>query len=260
MQIIPVLDLLGGVVVRGVQGRREEYRPVESRIVQKSDPLSVARSFRDRFGLTRLYVADLDAIVHQQQDRDVYRMLAANDFQLMVDAGLRNIEGAEALLAEGADQVVAGLETWPGPDQLARLAERLGGERVVFSLDMKSGKPFGDLSGWPAREPYDIAVCAVEAGAGELIVLDLAQVGANAGLSTENLCRRLIDRFPQLRVITGGGVRGLSDLKRLSRMKVSGALVASALHDGRISRADIESLAGLRKKRVPGVTFRGTGP
>jgi len=247
MHIIPVLDLLEGAVVRGVEGRREEYRPVESRIVQNSDPLSVARAFRDRFGLTRLYVADLDAIVHQQQNRDVYRMLAADDFQLMIDAGLRNIEAAEAVLAEGADQVVAGLETWPGPDQLARLARRLGRERVVFSLDMKNGKPLGDLSGWPAREPYDIAVCAMEAGAGELIVLDLAQVGANAGLSTENLCRSLIDRFPGPRVITGGGVRGLSDLERLSRMKVSGALVASALHDGRISRTDVESLARPQK-------------
>lgn len=244
MQILPVLDLLDGVVVRGVQGRREAYRPVESRIVQTSDPVSVARAFRDQFGLSRLYVADLDAILHGRPNHDVYRALAALDFQLLVDAGLRSVEAAEQLLGEGAHRVIAGLETWPGPEQLARLCARIGRERVVFSLDMQNGEPMGDSVSWGGRAPFGIACQALESGAQELIVLDLAQVGSDAGLSTDDLCRSLIERFPEVRVITGGGVRGLSDLARLSRMGVSGVLVASALHDGRIGRAEIESLAG----------------
>jgi phosphoribosylformimino-5-aminoimidazole carboxamide ribotide isomerase len=62
MRVVPVLDLKGGHVVHGVGGRREEYRPVVSRLTDSSAPADVATAFRDRFGLSELYVADLDDI------------------------------------------------------------------------------------------------------------------------------------------------------------------------------------------------------
>ena len=64
MRVIPVIDLMGGQVVRGVAGRRSEYRPVESRIAGDARPATVARAFVDEFGFEAAYVADLDAIVH----------------------------------------------------------------------------------------------------------------------------------------------------------------------------------------------------
>ena len=52
MLAIPVLDVLNGVIVRGVGGRRNEYRPVESVLTQSARPLDVAQAFRDRLSLT----------------------------------------------------------------------------------------------------------------------------------------------------------------------------------------------------------------
>ena len=40
MQVLPVIDLLQGVVVRGVAGRRETYRPIESQICASPAPLT----------------------------------------------------------------------------------------------------------------------------------------------------------------------------------------------------------------------------
>ena len=62
MRILPVIDLKGGLVVRGVAGRRQEYRPVVSRLTPSSRPIDVAGAFRDHLGLDHLYLADLDAI------------------------------------------------------------------------------------------------------------------------------------------------------------------------------------------------------
>ena len=42
MKILPVIDLMGGQVVRGVAGRRDQYRPVVSRLTPSSAPLDVA--------------------------------------------------------------------------------------------------------------------------------------------------------------------------------------------------------------------------
>ncbi len=240
MHILPVLDLLDGVVVRGVGGRRDEYRPIVSRLVDRHDALSVARAFREQLGLTRLYVADLDAIMHQKPNRNLYRLLANEGFDLMIDAGLRSLESAAELVASGAAQVIAGLETWPGPDELARLCTAIGTERVIFSLDLKDGVPLGQRSRWQNDEPLSIAKRAVEAGVRELIVLDLASVGGGSGVTTTELCAKLRNMDPELRLITGGGVRNTCDIERLTQLGVDGVLVASALHDGAISADSLQ--------------------
>jgi phosphoribosylformimino-5-aminoimidazole carboxamide ribotide isomerase len=240
MQILPVLDLLNGIVVHGVGGRRDEYRPVESRLVATADAISVARAFRDQLGLTRLYIADLDAILHRQPNLEVYRSLSEEGFELLVDAGLRSVAAAESILSAGATQLIAGLETWPGPDELASLCQVVGTERIIFSLDLQDGRALGDLHSWNTVDPFEIGCRAVQAGIAEMIVLDLARVGGGMGISTVNLCRDLLARFGDLRVITGGGVRDISDLFRLQGVGIDAVLVASSLHDGRIGKAELD--------------------
>jgi phosphoribosylformimino-5-aminoimidazole carboxamide ribotide isomerase len=62
VEIIPVVDLKGGVVVRARMGRREEYRPIETPLAPTSDPVDVARGLLSVHPFATLYVADLDAI------------------------------------------------------------------------------------------------------------------------------------------------------------------------------------------------------
>ena len=60
--ILPVIDLKGGIVVRGVAGQRDQYRPVESCFTADAQPASVAMGLTERFCFRQVYVADLDAI------------------------------------------------------------------------------------------------------------------------------------------------------------------------------------------------------
>lgn len=239
MTTLPVIDLLDSVVVRGVAGRRSEYRPIVSALVDSADPLTVARAFRAHFGLNALYVADLDAIVHSRPNRDIYRELSRDGFLLHIDAGLHTAAEADELFESGATQVIAGLETIGGPDVLQDLSRRAGGERVAFSVDLKDGRVLRPNPGWSSDDPLEIAGQAVAAGVGTLIVLDLAGVGVGGGVPTVELCRRIRARHPQVTLITGGGVRGIEDLHRLSAAGLDGVLIASALHDGRVTPDEI---------------------
>jgi phosphoribosylformimino-5-aminoimidazole carboxamide ribotide isomerase len=243
MRVFPVLDLMGGQVVRGIAGRRHEYRPVVSRLSASARPLDVARAFRDHFGLTHLYLADLDAIAGQAPALNVYARLQADGFRLWVDAGIRKAADGEVLAKVGIGGVVAGLESLAEPAALAELCQGLGPERVLLSLDLKEGRPLADLHVWEAADAVSITARAVRCGVRRLIVLDLARVGVATGTGTEDLCRMLMGAFPMLEVVAGGGVRDVADLRRLWQCGVAGALVASALHDGRLSRADLDSLA-----------------
>jgi len=241
MQIIPVLDLLNGVVVRGVAGQRNEYRPIVSRLTDRSDALSVANAFRAYFGLTTLYVADLDAILNQRPNKEIYATLRSNGFRLLVDAGARGVDDLMNLIDAGVSTVIIGLESWPDTAALKSACNRYW-ERLTFSVDLKSGSPLGDLAKWDTDDPFKIASRAIAAGVWRMIVLDLAQVGVGAGLSTLPLCQRLRQEFPHVSLITGGGVRNAADLKPLREGGISGVLVASALHDGRLSADDIRCI------------------
>jgi phosphoribosylformimino-5-aminoimidazole carboxamide ribotide isomerase len=239
--ILPVLDLMAGRVVRGIAGRRGDYRQITSALTRSNDPAAVAAAFADSFGLSELYVADLDAIEGGTVAGDVYRQLRSNGFRLWVDAGVRTIADVIDLQRVGVEQLVVGLETVAGPNVLAEAAE-LFGERIVFSLDLREGQPLGNRAAWPMSDATRIVDHVVEAGVRRVIVLDLARVGIGSGIGTESLCRQILQTHPRLEVFAGGGVRGIDDLRHLRDSGARGALVASALHDGRLSSEEIAEL------------------
>jgi HisA/HisF family protein len=240
MRILPVLDVMGGVVVRGIGGRRNEYRPIVSRLTSSCVPIDVARAFRDHLGCAELYLADLDAIRRAAPAWDIYEELRRAGFALWVDAGVRDAEGARALAAVGVEGVVIGLETIGGPAELARACADLG-NRVIFSLDLKGIEPLGDRSAWQRPDARGIAAQAVALGVRRLLVLDLLRVGEGSGLGTEALCAALAAEHPGVEVAAGGGVRGPADLRRMRECGIAAALVASALHDGTLRCEDLEA-------------------
>ncbi len=236
LQVLPVLDLLNGIVVRGVGGRRDEYRPVESVLTASAQPLDVARAFRDRLGLTTLYVADLDGILHQQPNERVFRQLVADGFELWIDGGLRSPDDASRLLNAGAAKVIVGLETLTDARLLATLIGEFGAERIIFSLDLQAGQPILGDARWSDATPLGIARAVIDIGVAQMIVLDLASVGEQRGPSTLDLCLSIRQLAPSIRLITGGGVRNAVDLEPLQAARIDGVLLATALHNGAIGR------------------------
>ena len=239
MRILPVLDVMHGQVVRGVAGRRAEYKPIVSTLTASTAPVDVARAFREHFGFDELYLADLDAIAGQPPALPLYDALKAKGFRLWVDAGLRYASHATPLLEHGVDNLIVGLETCSGPAMLVDLlAQRAN---LVFSLDLKGGQAMAAPGAWPQSDPFAIAAGVIALGIRRLLVLDLAQVGVGAGVGTELLCRRLRASYPELELAAGGGVRGPEDVDVMANAGVDWLLVASALHDGRLSRESLHA-------------------
>ena len=259
MRLIGVVDLVAGCAVHAVAGRREHYRPVEAIAgspIGPGDALALARAYMD-LGIAELYVADLDAIlagVHHDasagldapsDDRrnakagrrshdTLVAGMAALGSGLWLDAGISTVDDARRAIHLGATRVVVGLETLPSYDALREICGAVGGDRVAFSLDLRDGQPVVPSRGIPPGEPaHVVAVRAANAGVGAVIVIDLARVGTGAGLDLE-LIGRVREATPGVTLVAGGGVRGLEDLVRLANAGCDGALVATALHDGRL--------------------------
>ncbi|HEX5445477.1 MAG TPA: HisA/HisF-related TIM barrel protein [Pirellulales bacterium] len=245
MRVLPVIDLMGGLVVRGVGGRRDEYRPIRSLLCDQPTPEAVGQAFR-RLGLSEAYLADLDAIGGAEPAWPVYQTLIECGLNLWIDAGLASADVARRL-AEFSHQgrslaaVVAGSETWTDHSALAEIADAVQG-RLVFSLDLRDGAPLAADPAWRNCSPEQIAAEVYELGIRRFIVLDLRAVGMDRGVSTEALCRHLRRLDDSLEIVSGGGVRGPDDLASLAAAGCDAALVASALHDGRLAHADLHGV------------------
>lgn len=248
MLILPVIDLLAGLVVRGVAGKRSEYLPISSSLVSDAQPSSVALAFRSRFGFSQIYVADLDAIAGRAANHAAWQDIAEQGFNLWLDAGVGSVERAMKVAALPAldvpsrgHKLIVGLESLVSLAELRRIVDDLGSNRVVFSLDLKAGEVFTSVSELNSLSALQLAERAVACGIQQLILLDLADVGVNQGVGTLELCRQIRDQHPGLQLVAGGGVRSLDDLGQLADAGCCAALVASALHDGRLTAADCQA-------------------
>jgi phosphoribosylformimino-5-aminoimidazole carboxamide ribotide isomerase len=247
MRVIPVVDLMHRLVVRGVAGRRAEYRPIRSLLCDDPSPTAVGRALAGRFGFHELYLADLDAIEGAEPSWDIYAQLADVGLALWVDAGLTDPWSARSLAEHAVAgrplaAVVVGLETLSDPESLPAMLHAVGPERLVFSLDLKANMPLAASPAWGGLGNEAIAQRALEAGVRRLIVLDLARVGTSTGTGTEALCRKLRRLDRDWEITAGGGVRGPRDLEVLAESGCDAALVASSLHDGRLTPADVAAL------------------
>ena len=229
MRLIPVIDILNGVVVRGIAGQRDQYRPLQSAITDSVDPLRVATAIRERFGLRELYVADLDAITRESRDFELYRQLSDRIPHTWIDAGVTHAQVACEVLETGFERVIIGSESCTSPACFAEIVQAVPPARLTFSLDLKSGESLASPQ-W-GKTPLDVASSAIKSGAKSIIILDLATVGTGAGVSTLDLCAQLRQQHgSELEIITGGGLRNQDDLCRLEDAQVDAVLVASALH------------------------------
>jgi phosphoribosylformimino-5-aminoimidazole carboxamide ribotide isomerase len=242
LKVIPVIDILNGVVVHAVRGKRREYQPLQSSLCQSVEPLEVANAFKN-LGFSELYVADLDAITAGYVNSQVLKRIAEETgLKLMVDAGVTIIERAQKLLDSGVSKVIIGTETLQSKSFVGEAIRLFGSRHVVVSLDLKGDKVLVKLGLAGCKNPLCLLREFRAMGVSQVIVLDLARVGSGEGVNVAFL-KKVIEEVGG-NVYVGGGVRNMEDLVELKNLGVSGVLVATALHSGKISLDELK-YAGL---------------
>ena len=227
MEVIPVLDLKDGAVVHARMGRRSEYHPIQTPLSSTSNPIDVARGLLSIYPFETFYIADLNAI-ERNGDNDVALLHLKAEFPdvtFWVDNGAADLANARCWLDAGLGDLVLGSESQKDDVAAHGLSRN---DRVVLSLDYRGDAFVGPIAllsnvdAWPRR----------------VIVMTLARVGGNAGPDMDRLAA-ISARATESVVYAAGGLRGPSDLRRLTQAGVRGVLVASALHDGHLTGTDL---------------------
>ena len=223
MEIIPVLDLKGGAVVHAKHGQRESYQPIVSRLCATSIPDELLAGLLRLHSFQTIYIADLDAIEQKGEHSRLIAELARSHpaMAFWVDSGtsgytdcknIQHVLGSESIDRNGSLQAID--------------------RAKILSLDFRDSDflgPRGLLeqpSLWPDR----------------VILMTLARVGSGAGADLERLAM-IRQRAGARHLYAAGGVRGPHDLQVLRDAGMAGVLVASALHDGRLTSTDLSEFS-----------------
>jgi phosphoribosylformimino-5-aminoimidazole carboxamide ribotide isomerase len=231
MQLIPVVDLLNGIVVHAKKGDRNNYQPMQSALCKSSEPIDVVNALLELYPFERIYIADLDAITGQSNHIGTIKYIQAQHptLEIWLDAGIRN--ASNLLLWHNLKLThVIGSENIHSTHDLSEISNHLN-KNFILSLDSNQSGFLGcaDLETntdlWPEN----------------VILMSLAQVGANQGTNLE-----LLDKFKhynkEFNLYVAGGVRNIDDVSTLKPLGIDGALIASALHSKQISADEIRSV------------------
>ncbi|TWU55308.1 1-(5-phosphoribosyl)-5-[(5-phosphoribosylamino)methylideneamino] imidazole-4-carboxamide isomerase [Rubripirellula reticaptiva] len=233
---------MNDAAVHAVAGKRSHYQPIEW---CGHSPLRLAEHYW-QLGVSRLYVADLDAILHGKVQTNLLVDIA-NQFpvdELLLDIGWKGacdsqIAAVEKLLQETGKSTcfIAATESARDTDAIDELAKLADPSRVFLSLDLRGGKTVDNTA--PESEWIETAIRLNLAG---VIVLDIAAVGTGAGPVTADRCRTIANTLggpisrqsKHQRIYSGGGVRTLADVAALVDAGCHGCLVGTMLHESEV--------------------------
>jgi phosphoribosylformimino-5-aminoimidazole carboxamide ribotide isomerase len=234
-QLLPAIDLRGGLVVRLREG------DFARETVYGTDPVEVARGFVAA-GARWIHVVDLDGARDggRRQTEAVARIVTSvgRGVSCQVAGGLRDETAVEAALTAGAARAVVGTAALRDPAFVEWLVARFGPERIAVALDVREGLAVGH--GWVPGSPgvpADEALAGLaDRGAGTFIVTAIERDGLLAGPNLELLGRMVaLDRGD---VVASGGVSSLDDIAAVRTLGCAGAIVGRALYEGGLDLAE----------------------
>jgi imidazole glycerol-phosphate synthase subunit HisF len=248
-RILPCLDVKAGRVVKGINF-------VD--LKDAGDPVELAKVYNDA-GADELVFLDITAT---HEDRDiildvVYRTAEQVFIPLTVGGGIQSVDDIKKLLRAGADKVSINSAAVRNPDLIDRGSDRFGNQCIVVAIDARKrqnpSNPGWDVYVRGGRENTGIdavfwAKEVTSRGAGELLITSMDADGTQAGYDLE-LTRTIAEQVP-IPVIASGGAGNCQHIyEALSEGKAEAALLASLLHYGQLSVAEIKNY--LQDKQVP---------
>ena len=262
--VIPVLDLMIGQVVWAKGGNRGSYTPVYSPLVQSAQPVDVARAVYNQTGCDCLYLANIDSFAGATPISNVYDELIEAGFSLWIDADWMgalkcdtHTDEIVSLAQKPNVKLIFSSETmssWAEFSFISGLTQN--GVAPIFSLDLRGGEVIAKTGELLSASPLDVVAKAWEAGVRDMIVLDLESVGTYGGVSTESMISKISEQFPEVRLVSGGGVRNQEDAQVLLSAGCQHVLVASAIFDCRFTPDDVANLTPFKPCSMTATAMR----
>ncbi len=235
LELLPAVDVAGGHAVQLVQG-------VAGSEKRFGDPVEAALNWQRR-GAEWIHLVDLDAAFGRGHNRDLLAsIVGALDIRVEMSGGIRDDASLGAAMATGCRRVNIGTAALEQPEWCARAIATYG-DRVAVGLDVR-GRTLA-ARGWTEEggDLFEVLARLDAEGCARYVVTDVDKDGMLQGPNLDLL--RSVCAATDRPVVASGGITELSDLAALSALVpegVEGAIVGTALYEGRFSLEDALAL------------------
>ena len=231
MYIIPAIDLRHGRCVRLIQGQYDHQINYEDDPVKQAEEFSLA-------GAEWLHIVDLDgARVGRPVNTDTISAIAAlEQFKIEVGGGIRDEASIRQLLDIGAERVIIGTKAVSDFEWFSEMAEKFSG-KIVLGLDARGSKVA--THGWTQDSATDLLEFAAEAAklpVAAIIYTDISKDGMMAGPNFERT-KALVEAV-EVPIIASGGIREVTDIKKLADLGVEAAIIGRSLYEGTLNLSE----------------------
>ena len=235
-RVIPCLDIKDGRVVKGIrfQGLREAGDPTESAALYEEQ------------GADEIVLLDVSATPEGRGHavETVRSVRSVLSIPLTVGGGVREADDAARLLEAGADKVGVNTAAVKRPALVNEIATRFGSQCTVVAVDAAASASSWEVvvESGKRRTGIDVSMwcaTAVDEGAGEILLTSWDRDGTRDGYDLD-LIERVAGAVP-VPVIASGGANEARHLVEALAAGASAALVASILHDGDTTVADLKA-------------------
>lgn len=238
MQIIPVIDLKNGLVVHAKRGDRKNYQPIQSALTSSTSPANMVEALLELYPFACIYIADIDAIQGQFESHanhfELVEQLSQqfNKTQFWLDCGINQMNH-RALHANHIRPVI-GSESMDSLINYKAVSYACASRHVLsldfdFTHQLGTNELFETARYWP-----DDTICMSLSYVGNEKGVDLARLNTAIALNKQR-------KIPS-RLYAAGGVRHLKDCLLLKSMRITGVLIATALHNRTITFEDIQRI------------------
>jgi 1-(5-phosphoribosyl)-5-[(5-phosphoribosylamino)methylideneamino] imidazole-4-carboxamide isomerase/N-(5'phosphoribosyl)anthranilate isomerase len=242
LELLPAVDVAGGQAVQLVQG-------VAGSEKRFGDPVAAALNWQDR-GAEWLHLVDLDAAFGRGNNRELLAEIVGTlDIDVEMSGGIRDDESLEAALATGCRRVNIGTAALENPEWCAQAIARHG-DRIAVGLDVR-GRTLA-ARGWTREggDLYEVLARLDAEGCARYVVTDVNKDGMLQGPNLDLL--RSVCAATERPVVASGGITELVDLEALTALVdqgVEGAIIGTALYEGRFSLEDALAITLPQERR-----------
>lgn len=232
MQVIPAIDLLNGKCVRLSQG---DYT---LNTVYADNPVEVAKNF-EALGFQRLHVVDLDGakvgkVINWQILKEIRE---ATSLVIDFGGGIKTEQELQKILNIGINYAVIGSLAIQQPNIFRNWLD-LYKDKIILMLDVKDEVIL--TSGWQQASQWNI-FSYLDSNQQWLHTVACTDISRDGMLSGPNfdLYTQLVFKYPKIKFIASGGISSITDLNKLSKIGLHGAIIGKAIYEGNLNLQEL---------------------
>ncbi len=238
IQVIPSIAIRNGKVVKMRKGDPSSEKAYDE------NPLDLAKRFEDH-GIEVVHLVDLDGATKGTPVNWFALEAIAGYTDLKVDftGGISTDGDISKAFEFGASYITAASIAVTNPDLFASWIVSYGREKMTLGADVVNKDTMELLyRGWRAKSEltlFEHLEYFYSRGLKYVKSTDVSRDGVLEGPAFD-FYQKILDAFPEICILSSGGIRGVDDIKRLNDMGIFGVIFGKAYYEGILKLDELE--------------------